>query len=183
MYFNDPFGLSPDANKKLAKCYANALIAYRQGKSQHNWVTWGAKKVSPFASIGAIVSGARGFVNPTSKLPVTTQHLWGNTLVSRYAPLINWGIRLRGAVGGALRTSGNPAARVLGLAAIGGALVTEASDQALGTEAFLRQAIAECNVGNSCATNKVESGALTIIGGFFGIAFSDSVQKYIDNNE
>jgi len=181
--YNDPLGLTPDGNKKLAKCYADALRAYRYGKSQHSWLTWGAKKASPFASTGTIVSATRSGVDALLQ-PSKHTATWGNTIVTVIRPR-SWSIKsaISNSIRGGLRTTGTAAARLVGIAAIGGTLVVEGADQAFGTEAFLRQAIAECNTGNSCASNKVESGVLTVIGGFFGFGFSDRVQKYIDNNE
>jgi RHS repeat-associated protein len=154
----DPFGLQSQArdnpNLRLGLCYAIALEAYLTVGGRTSQKTLDVLKVlSPFGGLGALASTAKGAIGGFSNPGVYQEFNNGRVIAQ-----IGEEGKLVSSARGVGQSLFGKAAGIIGKAsiatAIGGTLVI-VGDTVFGREAFLRQAIDECNCGVPDATEKV----------------------------
>lgn len=174
--FADPYGLEPQQpntgktpNQLLAECYKNALDAYDKSSNLIiNVMKWAAPTNAIFGAGGGIADGWRN-----APLHLITQPS-AEGVTYRVGPTV--GGRISSSIGGGIRgAAGGGTGRILGAFGVGFAIGLTGvviGDSVIGREAFLRDAIKECNCGSPNATNKIDPSFFQLPwgGGNYGAA-------------
>jgi len=154
--FSDPYGLCPyDPNKRLARCYWDAIQAYDH--ADPGTFVAVMKFIAPTNSVVGGVTGAiNGFRSATTADVIATATSEGFQFRSVPPTFLN---RLSGGGTGLLRGGLGSLPGYVGAVGTGvgiGSSGVVLGDSLFGKEAFLRQALDECNRGTPDATNKIE---------------------------
>jgi RHS repeat-associated protein len=162
---------APSPNKLLADCYQDALTAYHAGYSSNSAGSWYTSIVGAFSPF-TVTGGTNGVVGAGAEIASRGRvaRMWGNTpLVGPMESAASAGTR--GFFKGAIGFGGKMLGRVSGVLTAAGAGI-QLENHIIGMEAWLRNAISECNKGVDGA-----SGAVTP---HIGRDNAGSAQAFVD---